>query len=611
MVQWFARTETLSGQSDFCSYIRVTIRRTLLAAFLLVGLSPSIILTYLAFAQTREALRREIETSLEAQAASISFDIDHLLFERLQNALSWNHLEVMQDIRINDVDKRLSQFLAEVKASYGDIYRELYCVDARGRIVASSDPQLIGRMAPPARPWLRVTLPNGTVALDAVQSGPADGYRVLPLRAGIISATDGAVLGELVLLFDWRQIDRILDGVSSSGRMVVLLDEAQRSIGASAELRQRKLPGDAEPADWGLSPDHSGGNAVRQYAAIPGGSMMLGFNRSSGFEHFPGLHWTTLVLESSATALAVVQHMRFIFILLLLATLLLTAAFAVFVAGKIAQPITLLTAFTRRFAREQRLPPVPEASRGEVGELTEAFVNTVRDLDRSRQDFLRASKLAVAGEIAAVMAHEIRTPLGILRSSAQVLREESAISAEGRELVGYIESETERINRLVTSVLDSAKPHPPVFRQHNVGAIVHRCVVMLGPQAEKRGVNLSEGGAAEGADIDCDEEQITQVILNLLLNAVQLVPVNGRVSIECREEDDGVRIEVADDGPGVAESERSSIFEPFVSKRQGGLGLGLSVVRQIVLAHQGDIEIGESRWGGALFSIRLPRHIKS
>ncbi|HWY25255.1 MAG TPA: ATP-binding protein [Nevskia sp.] len=548
-----------------------------------------------------------METSLQAQAASVSADIDHLLFERQQNALGWNHLDVMQDMRINDVDKRLSQFLTEVKASYGDIYRELYCVDGGGRIVASSSPGLIGASAPSVQPWLSVVLPNGTVALDALQLDASGVHRVLPLRTSIISTTDGTDLGELVLLFDWRQIDRILDGPSRSGRVAVLLDQTQRGIDASEELRRQGALGNEEP-HWDLPAGQDSGTAERNYPSL-GGAAIVGFNQPQGSTRVAGLHWTTVVLQPSASALAVVQRMRLTFSVLLLITLLLTAVFASLVAGRIASPITRLTAFTRRFSREQKLPPVPQTVRGEVGELTEAFVNTVRDLDRSRQDFLRASRLAVAGEIAAVMAHEVRTPLGILRSSAQVLREEPNITAEGRELVGFIDSETERINRLVTSVLETAKPQPPVFGRHDLRAIARRCLVMLGPQAEKRGVTLQHGGEGR-IEVDCDEEQMTQVILNLLLNAVQIVPAGGKVRVEYGDDGARTRIEVGDDGPGIPAAERASVFEPFISKRPGGLGLGLAVVKQIVLAHHGDIEVGESRWGGALFSIHLPRHAR-
>jgi signal transduction histidine kinase len=87
-----------------------------------------------------------------------------------------------------------------------------------------------------------------------------------------------------------------------------------------------------------------------------------------------------------------------------------------------------------------------------------------------------------------------------------------------------------------------------------------------------------------------------------------LLPEGGRIAVDCADEHEIVRIDVGDDGPGIPLSDRVHVFEPFYSKRRGGLGLGLSVAQQIVSAHRGQILVGESRWGGALFSILLPRH---
>ena len=586
----------------------MTIRRTLLGAFLLVGLTPSVILTYLAFVQTRNALQREIETSLEAQATSVSADVNHILFERLQNALSWDRLDVMQDIRVNDVDKRLSQFLAEVKAAYGGVYQDLYCTDLHGRIVAGSNPKMIGTSERAASPWLAVELANGRVELGTPQTGILDATAVLPMRTTINSSGDGSVIGQLVLLFDWNQVSQILDGVDISGRAALLLDAQGRVIAASTELRRRGLMLQPVPLPLRGLPTQVAGTVTRAATLGYSGSVVVGFRQPLGIDHLTGVQWTTLVLQPSAVALASVHVMQLVFIGLLAATLLLTAVFSGVVAGRIAEPIARLTRFTRRFSREHELPPLPPAVRGEVGELTDTFVSTVQDLHRSRQDFLRASKLAVAGEIAAIMAHEIRTPLGILRSSAQVLRNETGISPEGLELIGFIESETERINRLVASVLDSANPRPPQLARHDVRTVVHACAVMLGPQAARKNISIEELSGPGNLRIDCDAEQLTQVILNLMLNAVQLLPDKGRIAVECLDAGEEVTVEVSDDGPGIPESERLRVFEHFVSKRAGGLGLGLAVVKQIVLSHQGQISIGESRWGGALFSIRLPRN---
>jgi signal transduction histidine kinase len=578
---------------------------------MLVGLAPSVILTYLAFVQTRDALTREVEMSLEAEAEGMSARIDYLLFERLQNALGWSRLEVMQDIRIKDVDKRLSEFLGEVKASYGDIYLDLYCTDLHGRILAGSSPSLIGNQTEPVGEGLNVILPYGSVDVGNLRDEVADGRRVLPLQVGLVSSSNGEPIGELVLLLDWQQISRMLDSVESGGRMAILLDSVGRSLDSSAGIRRLATADSRLASGWSVPGTQSSGISIQPATPLAPGPLMIGFSSSTGFGRFAGLGWTTLVMQPSITALAVVQRMRLVFAVLLVSSLMLTFAFAMYVAARISRPITRLTAFTRRFAVEQRLPPRPESGEGEVGELTETFVSTVQALDRSRQDLLRASKLAVAGEIAATMAHEIRTPLGVLRSSAQVLRGEAGLTPEGCELVGYIESETERINRLVTMVLDSAKPHPPVLRPCDIKPVLHRCIVMLRPQADRKSVTLREIFSPGEVVANCDEEQLVQILLNLLLNAIQMVPDAGRVELGCREDGDDILIDVGDDGPGIEPSERANVFEPFVSKRRGGLGLGLSVVRQIVLAHGGDITVGTSNLGGALFTILLPRNSKS
>ena len=114
-------------------------------------------------------MQQEIESNLQSRAESVSADIDRMLFERLQNAVTWNHLQVMQDLRIDDVDKRVSAFLGEVKQRYGGVYNLIYCVDADGRVLASSDAGQIGRVEPSSYAWLQAKLPGGVVWIERPQ----------------------------------------------------------------------------------------------------------------------------------------------------------------------------------------------------------------------------------------------------------------------------------------------------------------------------------------------------------------------------------------------------------------------------------------------------------
>jgi signal transduction histidine kinase len=130
---------------------------------------------------------------------------------------------------------------------------------------------------------------------------------------------------------------------------------------------------------------------------------------------------------------------------------------------------------------------------------------------------------------------------------------------------------------------------------------------MLMPQIEKLELHVDASSSADDLEVDCDVEQMTQILLNLLLNAMQILTPGGHITVDCVAENGNIRIDVGDSGPGIAEADRARIFEPFFSKRNGGLGLGLAVVREIIAAHHGTIEVGCSRLGGALFTIRIPR----
>lgn len=577
----------------------MTIRKTLLIAFLAVSLIPAILLSMLAFSTAGEAMRQEIGRSLLVQSATVSEDIDKMLFERLQNAQTWRRLEVMQDIQVHDVDKRLSQFLVDLKTGYRDVYHELSCIDTNGHIVASSDTSLIGKIAAPADTLLQI---EPRIAIEALEL--KGDQATFTIRAGIDSQFKEGPAGELLLRFNWGQIYRILDQAAQNGRMVVLIDRQNRIVAASSKLREQGMLLASLPEGW-LPTGKKNGKAILDGAPLHLSEVTVGFDRSHGFQHFPGFGWTTLVIQPSHQAFLPIQKMATMFLILLVLVSSFAIALSMLVAGRIARPIADLTAFTRRFMQDKKLPPSPSGIGGEVGELTTAFVQTVNDLDQSRQNLVRASKLAVLGEMAAVMAHEVRTPLCILRSSAQMLARES-LSPEARELTEFIESETERLNSLVSTLLDTARPRPPNFQPTVISELIRHSIGLLAGQAEKKNIILETHCEAENILVNADAEQLTQVLLNLILNALQILPVNGRVSVSCKPLDGKLSIEIADNGPGIPVEDQPRVFDPFFTRREGGVGLGLAVVQQIISSHDGEITAGTSTLGGALFTITLP-----
>ena len=552
------------------------IRRTLLIAFLLAGLLPTMLVTGLAFFEARSALKAEIERDMQTRAAAAAAEINHMMFERMQNVASWSRLEIMQEMLIGDVDKRLSNFLSELKASYADEYAELYALDSKGTVIASSDPSHLGRHVATRSVWLTTQLPQGKVRALALSAD------LLPLAADIDVVLGQGRPGTLYAVFDWQQITRILTAASADSSAAELIDRDGRVL--------------ASTADW----DEVAETEAR-LSAISG---------ASGFHRSPDFGWQVVLAQPETIAFAPVHRMGWVFLMLLALTAALAALAAAPVAARIARPLGLLTGFARNFMREQHAATPPDTGPAEVRELSAAFAQMIADLERSRENLTRAAKLAVVGEMAAAMTHEVRTPLGILRSSAQLLLREPDLSTEGREVCGFIISETERLNRLVSTLLDCARPRAPEFKPVDIGGLARQTAAMLAAQAQKKNIEIDCAQTKGETFAECDEEQITQVLLNLLLNALQILPENGHIAVAARLDGEDAVLEVADDGPGIPAALRERVFDPFFTQRAGGVGLGLVVVRQIVAAHGGEIGVFESRSGGALFHVRLPAHRK-
>lgn len=570
----------------------LSVKKLLLLSFFLTALLPMLIVTLLGFYQARAVLRDQIVRDMQTRASAARSQVDGMMFERLQNVISWSRLDVMHEARIGDVDKRLSHFLGELKESYRGVYHEIYVVNSANRIVASSEPEKIGQPAPKVQPWLMVQLAHHPLSLARVNQDR------LPISSEIIDEDSNEKAGVLWAVFDWGEIENILKNTQTQGSAAALLDQYGNVL--------------AKTVEW--------------QSIVDAHDVSV---RSSGNSQADAFifNWQVELAQYRSVLMAPVHRMGYMFLFLLAVTALLATVIAAPLSRNITRPLARLTGYANHFMRSaaQSAPPVADGPL-EVREMTNAFAKMIDDLTLSKENLTRAAKLAVAGEMAAAMSHEIRTPLGILRSSAQVLAREKSLSAEGREVASFITTETERLNKLVSTLVDSARPRQPEFAMHDIVAVLDNAVAMMRMQANKKDIDLelviNTLKAAVGTRqvfIECDGEQITQVFLNLLLNAIQILDAGSRVLVTLLEDADSVTISFADNGSGVDDALKEQIFDPFFTQRKGGIGLGLAVSRQIVTAHFGTLSVAAStlqsrsatahdaKAYGADFRIKLPK----
>ena len=224
-------------------------------------------------------------------------------------------------------------------------------------------------------------------------------------------------------------------------------------------------------------------------------------------------------------------------------------------------------------------------------------------------------RLAALGEMVAGVSHEIRNPLGIIRSTAELLGSMPGAAASTNRLTQLIIEESGRLNNIVTEFLDFARPMTPKFQDCDLNQILERTFLFLGPELDKTGISLQNNLRHQPLKLRADAEQLYRSFLNIFLNAIQAMPNGGKIQVDVTEDKDGhYLIEIADTGVGIGEKELNKIFNPFFSTKERGTGLGLSIVRNIIEGHRGKIWF-ESRVAGAdgegatgtRVMIRLPR----
>jgi signal transduction histidine kinase len=225
----------------------------------------------------------------------------------------------------------------------------------------------------------------------------------------------------------------------------------------------------------------------------------------------------------------------------------------------------------------------------------------------ARARLVQSEKLAALGQLATAIAHEVRNPLGVIRSAAQGVSETlGAEDDDGKRSCSFILAEIDRLNNVISSLLAFARPLRLAPRQVAVGELFDSALLLARDDLASKGLRVSRVEAADVPSIRADPDLFRQVLLGLLANAADVTARGGEVFLEARRVDGVVELAVSDTGPGVAAELRSRVFEPFFTTRDRGTGLGLAVARQIVEAHGGRIDVGDRPGGGARFAIRVP-----
>jgi signal transduction histidine kinase len=231
------------------------------------------------------------------------------------------------------------------------------------------------------------------------------------------------------------------------------------------------------------------------------------------------------------------------------------------------------------------------------------------EADRARRD---EELNALVGTMASGIAHEIRNPLSTLRMNLQLLREdwENPITEreqKGRKRIDVLLRETERMETVVSDFVRFAAGHALRLEPTNLNTLTGELLDFLAPQAERSHIRLVRDFDRDLPSVQIDPNLIRQAILNLMVNAQQVLPTGGEIRIKTVENGQYVKLSVTDNGPGIPAEHREKIFNLYFSTKPGGTGLGLPMVKKIVEEHQGRIEVETELKKGTTFTICLKK----
>jgi len=301
------------------------------------------------------------------------------------------------------------------------------------------------------------------------------------------------------------------------------------------------------------------------------------------------------------------------FFLAILATIV-GCVVSLYFSISIVKPVRRLAEATTRIAQGDWETKLPIDTWDEVGQLTESF-NKMSDslikkrnkLEETYKELAKQERMAEIGNFSMMIAHELKNPLGIIKGSVDIITKEGVKTKVRRTMVGYIQDEVKRLNRLVEDFLSFARPNPAHKSLVDINQVISKMVNLTPlPESKEKKISLKVELSKEITEINLDEHQIYQALLNLINNAIQAIPKEGEITLKTEKSRNGILITIMDTGIGIPDKEKEKVFEPFFTKKERGTGLGLAVVKKIIENHQGEIKITDREGAGTVFSLWLP-----
>lgn len=562
-----------------------TLRLRLVIGFMLVSVPAMLASAYIAARLISNTFEDNVEQWLGETSRFFSLEIAEAQQEALRVASVIGHRleQATDDQRMQRVAEREFAVLNSVGYDLIAIYRPDGATLFKTRDFASIGPlpaetgQGLFRIEAEGRRW--------------IMAGAVQTFRINGQQTNILVGTwlDESYLGGIKVV---TSLDVRLFADFGGQLEPVLQTHPDRLNPVPDEIRARLASGEEQI----FEPAADGGN----YRAVYGG--FRGIDGKLAAISFIGLRSEAGFFEQLG------QERLFLGIFVLGSVISILVG--IFMSAILVRPLRALTRGVRAIAAGDFGQRVPASGGREIAQLATGFNGMAEQLGKLHeleQELRRRDRLSTLGQAAMVIAHEVRNPLGIIKTSTEVVRNRAKLGVAESKMLGYVIDEVRRIETLIRDFLDFAQPKAPVMSVFPMRNVIDRVAAFAAPELARRKLSLSVEDKTAGAMIKGDADQLHQACLNLVLNAMDAMPAGGVVNATVTGDEATVSLTIRDHGSGVPEAIRPEIFNPFFTTKAKGTGLGLAKVQGVAEAHGGQAVCDSLEGQGAAFTMTLPR----
>lgn len=602
----------------------ISLRYKLSAYFLIISLFPLMLISSWAYYSGKESTENKIMAHLISIADLKKHELENWLIEKLRDLEmeSENPLIVFYLSGLKAGKRKVSgqsslqdtfrtyvfDKIQRMKSKHR--YKRVLILDSSGKVVISTEEADIGRII--SEDYVTVSLVTREIHIkDIFQSQKGDIsmifssplYRIAPVEKnngpqviGIMAIEIDMEKTVFPMIGHWPGMGKTGETllVRREGNEVLFLNELRHKKGSALNMR---IPDDSNFATSSIfsSDGDEGFLIARDYRGV---------EVLSAYRNISMMGWGFVAKIDSEEAFRSVIFLRNRIVLF--SSLLVSAAIglAFWFSRDITEPILYLEKMTRRIAGGDFSVNFKIRTRDEIGKLATSFIRMKEDLQEAQEKLIRSEKLAIVGQLASSVGHDLRNPLGVIKNSIYYLNMKLKGGDEKiKKHLNILESEINRSSQIINDLLDFSRKGLLSLEKADINSTIHE---------ELDRMNLPENITVEIRmdenlpEIFIDPIQIKRIFSNIFINAVQAMPEGGRLTINTRVQDEFAEISFTDTGEGIVKENIKKIFDPLFTTKAKGIGLGLAIANSIVERHNGKVEVVSRVGEGTTFTVKLP-----